>query len=158
VVACGPGGLHLAVLVAGISSSVGIGEAERFTMPDPARPRPAGPRLRTAYHPAYLRSFQAGGTRGRNAFAAAPCRCGRHRKDHPPAQGEVDEHGALVRAREAREAAEGCSVERREWLRATAAMASHLAHDADVDVVPYATLAAVLAGVDAGRGEGERAA
>jgi hypothetical protein len=152
VVCCGAGALHLALLVSDISSCVGFGEREHFTMPDTSRSRPEGPRLRTAYHSGFLRSFQPGAAPAVRAFQVAPCRCGRHPKRLAPQGGAVDEHGVLVRAREAREAVEGTAEERREWLRATSAMASHLGHDAGVDVVPYATLAAVLDGVDAGRG------
>jgi hypothetical protein len=153
VVCCGPGALHLALLVSDISSCVGFGEGERFSMPDTSRPRPEGPRLRTAYHPGMLRSFQPNAAPAQRAFKAAPCRRGSHPKRQPPQAGSVEEHGVLVRAREAREALDGSAEERREWLRATAAMASHLGHDAGVDVVPYSTLAAVLDGVDAGRGD-----
>jgi len=151
VVCCGPGWLHLALLVADISSSVGIGEAERFALPDVTRPRRAGPRPTLAYHPAYLRSFQVGAAPCVRAFAAAPCRCGTHRRDRPPAAGAADEHTALVRAREAREAVAGTREERVEWLQATAAMATHVGHDAGVDVAPYRIFEAVLDGVDAGR-------
>jgi hypothetical protein len=153
VVSCGPGALHLPLLVADISSSVGLGESERFAMPDIRRPRPSGPRQRIAYHPAFIHSFQVGERPARRAFTTVPCRCGRHSKARPPQGGDADEHCAIMRAREAREAMEGSREERREWLQATAAMASHVAHDAGVDVVPYATLEAVLHGVDAGRGD-----
>jgi hypothetical protein len=70
-----------------------------------------------------------------------------------PPQGRVaDEHCAVVRVKEAAEARDGTVDERHEWLRVTANHASHLAHDAEVEVVPYATLAAVLEGIDGGRG------
>jgi hypothetical protein len=153
VVSCGPGGLHLPLLVADISTSIGLAESERFSVPDTRRERRSGPRPRMVYHPGYLRSFKAGGTPCTQAFACAPCRCGRHRKDRPPEHGAIDEHGALTRAAETSEALAGTPEERREWLRATAALASHLARDAGVDVVPFSTLEAVLGGVDAGRGE-----
>jgi hypothetical protein len=152
VVCCGPGRLHLALLVADISSSVGLGEGERFTIPDAGRPRHTGPRQRSAYHSTFLRSFKAGAEPSRRAFASSPCRCGHHPNRESPRGGAIDEHCAVVRAREAREAAQGSREERREWLQATAAMASDLGHDAGVDVVPSPPLAAVLAGVDAGRG------
>jgi hypothetical protein len=153
VVACGTAGLHVALLVAGICSSVGLAEAERFWVPDVRQARYEGPRPRMAYHPAFLRSFQADARPARRAFARAPCRCG-HRPEHlPPEGGAIDEHCAIVRALEAREASTGLPEERREWLRARATAAADLAHDADVDVIPYAKLEAVLAGVDAGRGD-----
>ena len=61
VLCVGAGTLHVALLVADISSCIGLGEAERFSMPDVSRPRPSGPRLRAVYHSSFHRSFQGHG-------------------------------------------------------------------------------------------------
>lgn len=151
VVVCGPGALHLALLVADICSSVGLGEAERFAVPDASRPRRSGPRTRNAYHPAFMRSFQVGGRPARAAFASSHCRCRLHRRDSCPEGGTADEHNAIVRVIEEREALEGTAAERREWLRVAALMASRQAEDIGIEIVSYAKLAAVLRGIDAGR-------
>lgn len=152
VVGCGVGGLHLSLLVGDISSCIGLGSAERFTQPDAAAAVREGPRHRLAYHPAFVHSFQSKGDAARRAFGAVPCRCGKHPMRTPPQGRVADEHCAVMRVKEATEARDGTVDERREWLRVTANHASHLAHDAEVEAVPYATLAAVLEGIDGGRG------
>jgi hypothetical protein len=153
VVCSGAGALHLALLVSDIASSIGLGEAERFSMPDAAAPPPKGPRHRLAYHPAFIHSFQCAASPARRAFAAAPCRCGLHPENLPPAGHAVDEHCALVRTREAREAAAGSQEERREWLHATVALASHLGEDASIDVPSRATFETVIDGIGHARGD-----
>jgi hypothetical protein len=150
VVSCGPGQLHLGLLVNDISTSVGLAESERFRFPahrEKAEWRRGG-RSRTAYHPRYLRSFAVGGQGAARAFQGSPCRCGAHGDGQPPNGPQVDEHAAIVRAVEAREALAGETVERREWLLATAAMASHLAHDVGVDFTPSVVYEALFDGID----------
>ncbi|MFP5363216.1 MAG: hypothetical protein ACLGI5_10870 [Thermoleophilia bacterium] len=153
VVSCGPGGLHLPLLVSDISSCIGLGAAERFSQPDADKPAQKGPRHRLAYHPAFVHSFQIKGDAAGRAFAAMPCRCGKHPKGKPPQGKAADAHCAVVRVTEEREAGNGTQEERREWLRGTINLASHFGHDAGVDVTPYATFAALLEGIDAGRGD-----
>jgi hypothetical protein len=80
-----------------------------------------------------------------------PFRCREHPHRKPPIGVGVDKHNATVRAVEAQEARAGTVSERREWLRALTAMASHLAVDADVDHLSSATVDALLAGIDDGR-------
>jgi len=152
VVSCGPGQLHLGLLVNDISTSLGMAEGERFGFPA-SRPQGdwSGGRSRTVYHSKYLRSFRAGAESGARAFKGSPCRCRRHPADRPPERGAIDEHAAIVRATEAHEALDGEITERREWLLATAALASHLAHDCGVDYTPGAVYEALFEGIDAAR-------
>jgi len=149
VVADGPGHLHLGLLANDISTSIGLAESERFLGPQPrTRDDWSGGRTRTIYHPKYLRSFRAGGDGAVRAFTGSGCPCRRHPAKQPPAGTAIDEHAAIVRAREAREALEGEVLERREWLLANAAMASHRAHDAGVDYTPPLVFEALLEGID----------
>jgi hypothetical protein len=149
VVSCGPGQLHLPLLVEGVSTSLGCSESERFSMPAAERRDFPKGRTRTAYHPKFLRSFAADADSAKRAFATCPCRCSRHPARRPPEGAELAEHCGVCRAREAHEVRQIEElVERREWLLASAAMASHLAHDAGVDFTPAAVLEAVFEGVD----------
>lgn len=138
VVSCQPGQLHLGLLVDGLSASVGLAEGEHFRFPTDWKQQ-AGDhgerrgRRRSAYHPKYLRSFRLGGDDASRAFAEAACPCKRHPSREPPAGHCVEEHAAVVRCQQSREALDGDVADRREWIFASAAMASHLAHDAGVD-------------------------
>jgi len=147
VVACGPGQLHLALLVNDISSSVGLGEGERFKFPAPRSKDWSGGRTHSIYHPRFLRAFRAGRYADR-AFQNSACRCGLHPPKSPPKGGQIDEHAAVVRADEARDAISGERGQRREWLSAVAAMASHLGHDAEIDYTQSVALDALNAGID----------
>jgi hypothetical protein len=151
IVCSGAGSLHLALLVADISSSIGLGEAESYNAPQANSRRHEGPRARLIYHPVYARSFLADHDPVRRAFAAASCRCHAHPGNKPPRGGAIDAHNVRVRAIEASEAVTGTIAERREWLRALVNLASHFAADADVDHLAGGTVDAFLAGVDAGR-------
>lgn len=151
VVCSGAGSLHLPLLVADISSSIGLGEAESFSVPRSSSRRHAGPRGRLIYHPTYARSFRAGRDPARRAFHTSQCRC----REHPPSQAPhgiaIDKHNLSVRTTEAHEARAGSVAERREWLRAVTAMASHFAVDANVRHLSTATVDTMLAGIDDGR-------
>ena len=149
VVADGPGQLHLGLLTNDISTSIGLAESERFLGPQlRSRDDWTRGRTRTIYHPKYLRSFRAGGEGVARAFAGSRCACKRHAARQPPSGPAIGEHAAIVRAREAREALDGDVLERREWLLANAAMASHRAHDAGVDYTPSVVFEALLEGID----------
>jgi hypothetical protein len=149
VVSDGAGHLHLGLLANDISTSIGLAESERFVV---ARERDRSDwnrgRTRTIYHPKYLRSYRAGGDGAARAFKESGCRCLRHPSKQPPSGSAIGEHAAIVRAREAHEALDGEISERREWLLANAALASHRAHDAGVDYTPPAVYEALLDGID----------
>ncbi|MFI4991987.1 MAG: hypothetical protein ACHQHO_13890 [Solirubrobacterales bacterium] len=150
VVSCGAGQLHLGLLVNDISTSLGLAEGEHFHLPEVRAERDwSGGRTRTVYHQKYLRSFRVGADSAARAFRASPCRCRRHRADLPPEKGAVDEHCAVIRAKEAVEALDGQVPVRREWLLASTALASHLAHDCGVDFTPPAVYEALFEGIDA---------
>jgi hypothetical protein len=129
-----PGQLHLALLADGLSTAIGIAEGERFRFPtnwpgaDADQPRPG--RRRSAYHAKLLRAYLVGGEAAARAFAEAACPCGHHSQHQPPDGQTVEAHAAAVRCAQAREALNGELEDRREWLLATAAMATHIAHDA----------------------------
>jgi hypothetical protein len=150
VVGDGCGHLHVGVLVNEISTSVGLAESERFAMPSD-RPRgdwSAG-RTRTCYHERFLRSFLSDHVAASRAFATSPCLCGRHPCNDAPTGGAIDEHAAVVRAREAAAALEGDIEARREWVMATAALACELAHDAGVEWTKSVVFEALFRGIDA---------
>jgi hypothetical protein len=149
VVSDGSGQLHIGLLVNNISTSVGVGESERFRMPleRPNNDWSAG-RSHTVYHERFLRSFLCGHAGATNAFLGSPCLCGRHPRNEPPRGAAIDEHGAIVRAREASAALEGEIDERREWLLATAALAAELARDAGVMCTKDAVFEALFGGLD----------
>jgi hypothetical protein len=151
IVSDGAGHLHVALLASEVSTSIGLGESERFAMPKP-RDDWSGGRRRSIYHERYLRSFIAGDGASR-AFASSPCRCGRHRPDELPTGQAIEEHVAVVRAREAADALDGDVEDRREWLLANAAMAYLLARDAGVDCTPHVVFEAFFDGFDNGRAE-----
>lgn len=151
VVCSGAGSLHSALLVADISSSIGLGEAETFSVPNLSSRRHEGPRGRLIYHPTYVRSFRADREPVTRAFAASRCRCHEHPSKQAPHGGTVDKHNVIVRVTEAEEARSGSVGERREWLRALTAMASHFAIDARVDHLSRAKIDAFLTGIDEGR-------
>jgi hypothetical protein len=153
VVADGCGHLHVGLLVNEISTSVGLAESERFAMPVDRGDRDwSGGRSRTVYHERYLRSFQADHDGAARAFEGSPCLCGRHSINVPPTGPAIEEHGAIIRAREAAAALEGEVEERREWLLATAGLASDLAHDAGVEWTKAVVFEALFGGFDhAGR-------
>jgi hypothetical protein len=138
IVCCQAGQLHLGLLADGLSASIGLAEGEHFRFPTNwrqqtnAQGQPRG-RLRSAYHPKFLRSFRLGGDAVQRAFTNADCRCGAHPVRQPPTGAQVALHAAVVRCEQAYEALNGESADRREWLLATAAMATHMAHDAGVD-------------------------
>jgi hypothetical protein len=138
IVCCQAGQLHLGLLADGLSASVGLAEGEHFRFPTDwkqqtnDRGQPRG-RRRSAYHGKYLRSFRLGTDDARKAFAEAGCRCGAHPARQPPSGAEVELHAAVVRCQQAEEALDGELADRREWLLASAAMATHTAHDAGVD-------------------------
>jgi hypothetical protein len=153
VVSCQPGQLHLGLLADGVSASVGLAEGERFRFPtdwtqqadDDGERRG---RRRSAYHPKYLRSFRLGGDGATRAFAEAACPCKRHPPQEPPTGARVEEHAAVVRCQQARDALDGDTADRREWILASAAMASHLAHDAGVDSTLPVVFEELFAGLD----------
>jgi hypothetical protein len=151
VICSGAGSLHVALLVADISSSVGLGEAETFRTPRLGERRHEGPRPRLVYHPAYGRSYRADQEPAKRAFAAARCRCGHHPPALCPVGRIIDQHNVEVRTTEAQEALAGEVTERREWLRALTALASHFAADAEVDHLRPSMIEAFLAGLDDGR-------
>jgi len=149
IVADGPGHLHVGLLANDISTSVGIGESERFAMPlERANNDWSAGRSHTVYHERFLRSFLCDHAGALNAFRGSPCLCGRHPKNEPPHGNAIDEHGAIVRAREAAAALEGEIDERREWLLATAALAAELASDAGVRWTKEAVFEALFGGLD----------
>jgi hypothetical protein len=149
VVSEGSGHLHLGLLANGISTSVGLAESERFALPkNRSRDDWNRGRTRAIYHPKFLRSYRAGGNGVARAFRSSGCPCSRHPAKQAPTGGLIEEHAAIVRAREAREALDGAVPERREWLLANAAMASHLAHDAGVDYTPPIVFETLLDGID----------
>ncbi len=147
VVSDGCGHLHVALLANDISTSVGLAESERFGLPK-KREDWTGGRTRTIYHEKYLRSYVAGRESADRAFAGSSCRCGRHPANQAPAARAVEEHAAIVRAREAADALDGEVEERREWVLANAAMASHLARDAGVDCTPHIVFEALFDALD----------
>ena len=154
VVSDGPGQLHLGLLVNDISTSIGLGESERFAgLPQRRREDWSGGRTRTVHHPKYLHSFRAGGDGAVRAFAGSGCTCRRHAAKQPPTGAAIGEHAAIVRVQEAREALDGEVLERREWLLANAAMASHRAHDVGVDYTPAVVFEALLEGIDSVGGD-----
>lgn len=148
-----PGQLHLGLLADGLSASIGLAEGERFRFPTNWKEQTnehgntAG-RRRSAYHPKYLRAFRLGDDASRRAFTTASCRCGQHSAAQPPLGSQVEAHAAIVRCRQAHEALDGEIDERREWLLASAAMATHTAHDADVDAMAPVVFRELLAGLD----------
>jgi hypothetical protein len=149
LVSDGSGQLHLGILANDISTSIGLAEGERFAMPqERSRDEWSRGRTRTIYHEKFLRSYRAGGDGATRAFGRTGCRCGRHPAKMPPTERAIDEHAAVVRAREARDALDGDVSERREWLVAKAAMAPHLAHDLGVDYTPPVVFEALLDGID----------
>lgn len=156
VVCCGPGQLHLGLMVNDLSSSVGLGEGERFNLPGRRKRDWSRGRSRTIYHARYLRAYRAGLYADR-AFHTSACRCGRHPSRQPPKGAAIEEHAAVIRADEAGEATTGERAERREWLAATAAMASHLGHDARVDYTQSVVFQALNAGMDEAGGQQRQA-
>ncbi len=138
IVSCQAGQLHLGLLADGLSASIGLAEGERFRFPTDWKQQtnehgePRG-RRRSADHPKYLRSFRLGSDDAGKAFAEAGCRCGAHPPRQPPSGAEVELHAAVVRCQQTGEALDGELADRREWLLASAAMATHTAHDAGVD-------------------------
>ncbi len=138
IVSCQAGQLHLGMLADGLSASIGLAEGERFRFPTDWKQQtneqgqPRG-RRRSAYHGKYLRSFRLGEQDVGKAFAGAGCRCGAHPARQPPSGAEVELHAAVVRCQQAQEALDGELADRREWLLASAAMATHTANDAGVD-------------------------
>jgi hypothetical protein len=149
VVCFGAGSLHLVLLVADISSSIGIGESESFQFGE--RRRHEGPRKRLVYHPAFARSFHAGLGPVARAFAASQCRCREHPPGRAPDGSAIDKHNVKVRVTEAGEARTGPVAERREWLRALTALGSWFSEEADAAHLSTATADALLAGIDEGR-------
>lgn len=147
IVADGTGHLHVALLANDISTSIGLAESERFSLPRP-REDWSGGRTRTIYHEKYLRAYVAGGDSASRAFAASSCRCGRHPANVAPTERAIEEHAAIVRAREAADALDGSIDERREWVLANAAMASHLARDAGVDCTSHVVFESLFDGLD----------
>jgi hypothetical protein len=147
VVSDGAGHLHVAPLANDISTSIGLAESERFSLPRP-RDDWSGGRKRSIYHEKYLRAYVAGGDGASRAFAGSACRCGRHAANVAPTGRAIEEHAAMVRAREAADALDGDVEERREWVLANAAMAAHLARDAGVDFTPHVVFEAFFEGFD----------
>lgn len=148
-----PGQLHLSLLADGLSASIGMAEGERFRFPTDWKQQTnehggAQGRRRSAYHPKYLRAFRLGDGASRRAFANASCRCAQHPASEPPSGAKVEAHAAIVRCRQAHEALDGAREERREWLMASAAMATHTAHDAEVDPVAPIVFRELFAGLD----------
>jgi hypothetical protein len=148
VVSDGCGHLHVALLANDVSTSIGLAESERFALPKERTRDWTSGRTRTLYHEKYLRSYVAGGEPAERAFAGCSCRCGRHPGNEAPIERAIEEHAAVVRAREAADALDGDIEERREWLLANAAMASHLAHDAGVDHTPHIVFEVMFDGLD----------
>lgn len=150
-----PGQLHLGPFADGLSASIGMAEGERFRFPTDwtqqtdENGKTRG-RRRSAYHPKYLRAFRLGGASARRAFAETPCACGRHAPAQPPSGSEVEPHAAVVRCRQAQVALDGELGDRREWLLASAAMATHTANDAEVEAVAPAVFDELFAGLDRG--------
>ncbi len=162
VVGCQSGQLHLGLLADGLSASIGLAEGEHFRFPTDWKRQtnergPARGRRRSAYHPKYLRSFRVGGDSARRAFAGAACGCGHHPQRQPPTGAEVEAHAAIARCRQAQEALDGEIDDRREWLLASAAMATHTAHDAGVDSTLPIVYDELLAGLDRRADEQRRA-
>jgi hypothetical protein len=147
------GQLHLGLLADGLSASIGMAEGERFRFPTDWRQQTGERgelrgRRRSAYHPKYLRAFRIGDESSRRAFAEASCACAHHATRQPPSGAEVEPHAAVVRCRQAHEALDGDLDDRREWLLATAAMATHAAHDAGVDSTLPVVFEELFAGLD----------
>lgn len=148
-----PGQLHLGLLADGISASVGLAEGEHFRFPTDWKKQTTETgerrgRRRSAYHPKYLRSFRLGGDGARRAFTEASCPCGLHPPREAPDGARVEPHAAVLRCQQAREALHGDLLDRREWLLASAALATHLAHDAGVDSTLPVVFEELFAGLD----------
>lgn len=153
VLSCQAGQLHLGLLADGLSASIGLAEGERFRFPtDWSQQRTeqgaTSGRRRSAYHPKYLRSFRLGDDAATQAFREASCPCRAHAARVPPSGREVELHAAVVRCRQAREALDGDTADRREWLLASAAMATHTARDAGVDAIPLVVFEELFHGLD----------
>jgi hypothetical protein len=144
--------LHLGLLADGISSAIGLAQGEVFSYPTnwPRTTKDGTPvgRVRSAYHPKYLRSFRVNGPDAARVFGELGCTCGTHRSSEPPDGQNVEAHAAVVRSRQAQDALDGTLEERREWLLAASAMATHAAHDAGVDAVPPIVFEQLFAGLD----------
>jgi hypothetical protein len=156
------GQLHLGLLADGLSASIGLAEGEHFRFPTDWKTQVTDNgqrrgRLRSAYHAKLLRSFRIGGQAALRAFGESPCRCQLHPGHQPPDGNVVEAHAAALRCAQAREALDGEPGDRREWLLATAALATHIAHDAGVDAVPSVVFEELFAGLDAAQGEQRRA-
>jgi hypothetical protein len=153
IVSCQAGQLHLGLIADGLSASIGLAEGERFRFPtnwkeqinDHGQPRG---RRRSAYHGKYFRSFRLGGADAGKAFAEASCRCGAHSPRKPPSGAEVELHAAVVRSQQAAEALDGDLADRREWLLASLAMATHTAHDAGVGATVPVIFEELFGGLD----------
>jgi hypothetical protein len=148
-----PGQLHLGLLADGISASIGLAEGEHFRFPTDWKKQTTETgerrgRRRSAYHPKYLRSFRLGGESVRRAFAEASCPCGLHPSRDAPNGTQVEPHAAVLRCQQAGEALHGDLPDRREWLLASAALATHLAHDAGVDSTLPVVFEELFAGLD----------
>jgi hypothetical protein len=153
VVADQAGQLHLGLLADDISAALGLAEGEHFRFPTDWKThatdrRQRQGRLRSAYHAKLLRSFRVGGEGATRAFRESPCRCGQHPGRQPPDGATVEAHAAALRCAQAYEALNGDPADRREWLLATAALATHIAHDAGVDPVPPVVFEELFAGLD----------
>lgn len=162
VVADQAGQLHLGLLADGISASIGLAEGEHFRFPTDWKTQVTDNgqqlgRQRSAYHPKLLRSYRVGGQAAIRAFRESPCRCGEHPQTQPPDGATVEAHAAALRCAQAREALDGDTADRREWLLAAAALASHIAHDAGVDPVPPIVFEELFAGLDRTDDEQRRA-
>jgi hypothetical protein len=147
------GQLHLGLLADGISATVGLAEGEHFRFPTDWNTQTVETgqrrgRLRSAYHPKLLRSFRIGGTNAMRAFSESPCPCRLHPGREAPEGTVVEAHAAVLRCAQAREALVGDRADRREWLLAAAAMATHIAHDAGVAAVPPLIFEELFAGLD----------
>jgi hypothetical protein len=136
VISDGAGQLYLGLLACGISASIGIGDSERFRYPtdwkQATRNTKGQGRVRSAYHPSFLRSFKVSSAAAKAAFGISRCRCGHHPGDQPPTNSQVGAHAAIVRMSDARDALDGSGEERREWLRGLARKASWAEHDAEL--------------------------
>lgn len=156
VVSCGPGQLHLALLADDLSTSIGLGESERFVIPATWKPKDADGksrgRTRMAYHPKVHWSFRVGSDEAQRAFREAPCDCGAHPARKPPTGPVVARHAAILRSAQAAEALTGQTEERREWLLAASTLASWKAADAELPGkhIAAARYEAVFDGLDAG--------